>query len=83
MVKDTSTLKTSIVDKINELKLFGVTQEDIYKLTDKCKSLNSRLHNQFFSNMICDLETRRIYCLYDIYVLEDLDKIKKFVKSNS
>ena len=67
--------------KINDIKMFGIFEEDLCDLIECCKKLNRHLGNQFFSNIISDLETRKIFSLNDIYILEDLENIAQFVNT--
>jgi hypothetical protein len=71
--------KSNILNLIREIVLFGVFEYEITKLIDLCKNLF--IDNQYFKNIIDNLESRPIYSIDDIYILEDVHKIQKFLKN--
>lgn len=72
--------KLNIVKKIDEIISFGISKEDIDIIIEKCRSFNSKKPNQFLENVISDLESKFVYSLDDVYIIEDLSKIKRFLK---
>jgi hypothetical protein len=74
-----------IVNKIDEIREFGIFEENIDNLLQVCKNLNIYNTNQYFYNLISNLEekiTSSAYLIDDIYILEDLDLLKTFFKNN-
>jgi hypothetical protein len=74
-----------ILKKIDEMIEFGIFKENIDNLIQVCKKLNVYNTNQYFYNLISNLEdkvTSNAYVINDIYILEDLDFLKTFFKNN-
>ena len=74
-----------ILNKIDEIREFGIFKENIDNLLQVCKNLNIYNTNQYFYNLISNLEekiTSSVYLIDDIYILEDLDLLKTFFKNN-
>jgi hypothetical protein len=74
--------KKHILDKIQDVYLFGTSKEDIDYIINICKLLTENYKNQYFFDIISDLENKIIYSSSDIYALNDIDKIKNFIKNN-
>jgi hypothetical protein len=75
----------SILKNIDEMIEFGIFKENIDNLVHACKNLHVYNTNQYFYNLISNLEekiTSRAYSLNDIYILEDLVFLKTFFKNN-
>ena len=53
---------------------------EINEIIEKCKLVDYKLDNQYFSNLVSDLEDKIvIFAENDIYIQEDFDKIKSFL----
>lgn len=72
--------KQNILNKIEDIYIFGTSKEDVDYIIKFCKLLTENYKNQYFFNIISDLEQKFIYSSSDIYILNDLDKIKDFIK---
>jgi len=72
--------KKHILNKIEDVYVFGTSKEDVDYIIKFCKLLTENYKNQYFFNIISDLEQKFIHSSTDIYVLNDLDKIKNFIK---
>jgi|694.fasta_scaffold00515_45 hypothetical protein len=72
--------KKHILNKIEDIYIFGTSKEDVDYIIKFCKLLTENYKNQYFFNIISDLEQKFIYSSSDIYALNDLDKIKNFIK---
>lgn len=72
--------KKRILNKIEDVYIFGTSKEDINYILNFCKLLTENYKNQYFFNIVSDLEQKFIYSLTDIYALNDIDKIKDFIK---
>lgn len=74
-----------ILKNINEMIEFGILKENIDNLVEISKNLHIYNTNQYFYNLISNLEekvTSNVYSLDDIYILEDLVFLKTFFKNN-
>lgn len=71
--------KDNVLKKIDESISFGICQEDINVIVENCRRINDKNPNQYFDNIISDLESKFVYSLDDIYIIEDLSKIKRFL----
>lgn len=74
--------KKHILDKIQDVYLFGTSKEDVDYIINICKLLTENYKNQYFFNIVSDLEDKIIYSSSDIYALNDIDKIKNFITYN-
>ena len=72
--------KNRILNRIEDVYSFGTSKEDIDYIINFCKLLTENYNNQYFFNVVSDLEEKHIYSEKDIYALNDLDKIKDFIK---
>jgi hypothetical protein len=70
-----------VLNKIAESMSFGIFKEEIDVIIQDCKKINKKDKNQYFNNIISDLETRFIYSIDDIYVIEDLVKIRSYLST--
>jgi hypothetical protein len=70
--------KTNALNLISEIISFGIFENEILKLVEICNSLY--IENDYFKNMIHNLESTPIYYIDDIYILEDIYKIRNFLK---
>lgn len=70
--------KSNALNLITEIISFGIFEYDISKLIEICNSLY--IKNDYFINTIDNLESRPIYSCNDIYILEDVYKIRNFLK---
>lgn len=72
-----------ILSKINDLVYYGIVKENIQHLLDICKSLDLYNKNQYFYNIISDLDQKTIldnFSFDDLYIVEDLNMLKLFLK---
>lgn len=74
-------LKKQILNLVNELNNNVLDDSDIDKLIDYCYKLNKHLDNKFFDNIIYDLKLKKNNIYDDFYILQEVDKIKLFVRS--
>jgi hypothetical protein len=75
----------NILKSIDEMIEFGILKENVDNLVEICKNLQVYNTNQYFYNLISNLEekiTSRAYSLDDVYILEDLVFLKTFFKNN-
>jgi hypothetical protein len=79
-INNQETYKKSILNKIQEVYIFGTLQEDINYILNYCKLLTENSSNQYFFDIVSDLEEKIVHSPQDIYVLNDIDKIKDFVQ---
>lgn len=70
-----------VLNKIAESMSFGIFKEEIDVIIQDCKKINKKDKNQYFNNIISDLETKFIYSIDDIYVIEDLVKIRSYLST--
>jgi hypothetical protein len=77
-VYDFDRKKSNALNLITEIISFGVFEYEISKLIEICNSLY--IQNEYFINTIDNLESRPIYSVDDIYILEDIYKIRNFLK---
>lgn len=70
-----------VLNKIAESMSFGIFKEEIDVIIQDCKKINKKDQNQYFNNIISDLETKFIYSIDDIYVIEDLVKIRSYLST--
>lgn len=74
-----------ILKNIDEMIEFGILKENVDNLVEICKNLHIYNTNQYFYNLVSNLEekiTSRAYSLDDVYILEDLVFLKTFFKNN-
>ena len=69
----------SILKDIDEMYT-NFNYVEINEIIEKCKLVDYKLDNQYFSNLVSDLEDKIvIFAENDIYIQEDFDKIKSFL----
>jgi hypothetical protein len=74
----------TILYKINEIINFGIFKENIENLIEICKKLDLYRTNQYFYNIISDIDQKTMYeylLIDDIYVIENLNILKSFLNS--
>jgi hypothetical protein len=81
-INDVEYRKIKILRQINDIICFGTFKEDIDLLIDDCSNLNKTLVNQYFYDLISNLQSNDTYLNDDIYILEELVKIRKFLNVN-
>ena len=67
---------------INKIKYINdvIDKQDIDYIIDECKGLEENYKNQYFCDIISELEYKNISIIDDIYIFDDLEKIKLFLK---
>ena len=74
----------TILYKINEIINFGIFKENVENLIEICKKLDIYRTNQYFYNIISDIDQKTMYeylLIDDIYVIENLNILKSFLNS--
>lgn len=72
----------NLLKKINETINFGILKESVDNIIDDCKKLDIYNSNQYFYDIVSNLEHKiktTMYSLHDIYILEDIHHIKNFL----
>lgn len=77
-VYDFDRKKSNALNLISEIISFGIFENEISKLIEICNSLY--IQNEYFINTIDNLESKPIYSIDDIYIMEDIYKIRNFLK---
>lgn len=89
MIVDNQNIKKSlIINKIKQIEWSGQSEEsvvlnkcEIEDIINQCKSLEENHKNQYFFDIVSNLEYKTLYIVDDdIYILNDLEKIKLFLK---
>ena len=71
----------NILKNINEIYT-NFNYNEINEIIEKCKVLDCELDNEYFTNLLADLEDKiklKNYSENDIYIQQDFDKIKSFL----
>ena len=76
-------LKNSTEGAYNHERSFFKKLYDIDLIIDDCCKLNTTLANQYFYELISNLQSNDMYLNDDIYILEEILKIRKFLNANS
>jgi len=82
VISDVEYQKRKILHKISDIIYFGTFKEDIDLVIDDCCKLNTILVNQYFYDLISNLQSNDMYLNDDIYILEEILKIRKFINAN-
>lgn len=82
VIRDVEYQKRKILREINDIICFGTFKEDIDLVIDDCCKLNTTLSNQYFYDTISNLQSNDMYLNDDIYILEEILKIRKFLNAN-
>lgn len=61
---------------------FGVYKDDVEKLINYCYQLNKYIDNDYFKEILFDLDDKINTTMDEFYILEDIDKIRQFIKVN-
>ena len=79
--------KSLIINKIKQMEWSEESEEpfllnkcDLEYIINQCKSLEENSKNQYFFDIVSNLEYKTLYIVDDIYILNDLEKIKLFLK---
>lgn len=73
----------SILNDISEIYI-NFNYIEIKELVEKCKLLDYRLDNQYFSNLVSNLENNSMHvnsAIECVHIQQDLDMIKLFLNS--
>lgn len=73
----------SILQDIDEIYI-NFNYSEIKALVEKCKLLDCKLDNQYFSNLLYNLEKNSMYVnsvIECVHIQQDLDMIKLFLNS--
>lgn len=81
-ISDVEYQKRKILHKISDIIYFGTFKQDIDLVIDDCCKLNITLASQYFYDLISNLQSNSTYLNDDIYVLEEIIKIRKFLNAN-
>jgi hypothetical protein len=81
-INDVECQKRKILRKISDIVYFGTFKEDIDLVIGDCCKLNTTLSNQYFYDLISNLQSNDTYLNDDIYILEEILKIRKFLNAN-
>ena len=82
VISDVEYQKRKILRKISDIIYFGTFKDDIDLIIDDCCKLNTTLANQYFYELISNLQSNDMYLNDDIYILEEILKIRKFLNAN-
>ena len=79
-INNEKTLCKSIYDLMSQCLTFGVYKEDIVQIVETCKRIPDYMTNQYFYDLVSNLEYRTNQSVFDyVYVLDDMEKIKKYI----
>jgi hypothetical protein len=73
-------LISTINKNLIEIYEFGIYDEDIVNLIDNCYKLNNYLNNNYFTEILSELQSRLNETRDNFYISELIDKIRLFIK---
>lgn len=78
---DQNVKKNVIISKIKIMDINNVIDKtDVEYIIEECKRLEENSRNQYFYDIVSDLEYKRNSIVDDLYIIDDLEKIKSFLK---